>query len=273
MANELVAVPFHGDVLEATQDEQGRIWVSLRRCCESLGIDVSTQYRRLKGSHWATMVEMTMVAQDGRERAVTMIDRDTLPTWLLTIKPGKVKPEVRDKLILYQKEASRFLGDYFADLIMGHRPPVQEPRLPAPATPPATVPVEWVASLFAQIGRPQRQRVKLRPVREVVRCIYWEACPAERLKQIVNEFADEYWKLFDHFPPSLGKQVACARRHYRILEPIVNRHYEEWQEEKRQKELPFPLPTATPTANEITHEAPLPQLTVTINAAGFQQTP
>jgi hypothetical protein len=113
MSNQLVAVPFHGDVIEAVQDAEGKVWVSLRRCCESLGVLFEGQLVKLRKEEWATIEEISMVAQDGKEREVTVIDLESLPGWLFSIKAGKVNPDVRPKLIRYQKEAARVLADHF----------------------------------------------------------------------------------------------------------------------------------------------------------------
>lgn len=112
-SSQLVKVPFHGDELDAVQDEGGKVWVSLRRCCENLGIDVESQRKKLKEKPWATTVENTAVAEDGKSRAMTCIDLDTLPMWLASIETRKLKPAIRDKLIRYQKECARVLADHF----------------------------------------------------------------------------------------------------------------------------------------------------------------
>lgn len=113
MAGELVRVSFHGDVLEAIKDDNGKVWTSLRRCCENLGVSMETQLAKLKTKPWATMMEIITVAEDGKQRSMTMIDLDTLPGWLFSIDARKVKPAIREKLVQYQREAARVLADYF----------------------------------------------------------------------------------------------------------------------------------------------------------------
>jgi hypothetical protein len=109
----LVAVDFHGDTLEAVQDAGGAVWASLRRMCEGVGIDESKQRRKLKNKPWATTDLKSAVAQDGKRRELMMVHLDTIPMWLATIEPSKVKPEVRPKLERYQKEAARVLAEHF----------------------------------------------------------------------------------------------------------------------------------------------------------------
>src|SRR5690606_671035 len=97
----------------ATRDQDGKVWVSLRRCCESLGLSIEGQLKKLKGKAWATMNEKFTVAEDGKQRSVACIDLGTLPGWLFSIDPRKVKEDVREKLALYQKEAALVLAEHF----------------------------------------------------------------------------------------------------------------------------------------------------------------
>lgn len=109
----VVEVPFHGEALHAVQDEAGEVWVSIRRVCEVLGVDMRSQLRRLAGEPWSTVVEMTMVAEDGKNRDVSCIRLGTLPMWLGGIKAGKVAPGIRQKLLAFQLECHDVLRDYF----------------------------------------------------------------------------------------------------------------------------------------------------------------
>lgn len=111
--NALQTIDFHGDDLAALRTEDGKIMVSVRHVCDSLGINTETQTRKLKGCKWATTVEMTVVAGDGKMRETTMIDHESLPMWMMTIRPNKVSLEVREKLEHYQLEAKQVLADHF----------------------------------------------------------------------------------------------------------------------------------------------------------------
>lgn len=71
---ELVQVPFYGDVIEAIRDETGQILVSIRRCCENIGVMFHGQLVKLRGYEWATVQEICTVAEDGKKRSMVMID-------------------------------------------------------------------------------------------------------------------------------------------------------------------------------------------------------
>lgn len=110
----LVHVPFHGDTLDATRDASGRVWVSLRRCCDNLGLAVQSQLTKLKGKAWACVTEIVMQAPgDTQSRAHACIDLETLPGWLFSIDARKVAEGAREKLSRYQREAARVLAEHF----------------------------------------------------------------------------------------------------------------------------------------------------------------
>lgn len=120
----LANIPFHGDTLEATRAHDGRVWVSVSRVCEALGLGYSSQLQKLKEKPWATVTLIVMVAADGKSRETACLDLDSLPMWLATIDVRRVRGAAREKLVVYQKEAARVLRDYF----LGERPePVPPP--------------------------------------------------------------------------------------------------------------------------------------------------
>lgn len=112
---QIVPVRFCGDDLFCVRRDDG-VWVSTRRVCDALGMDHASQHRRLAdpdNAHWATVVGMTTVAEDGKQRELTMIHIDALPTWLSHVKPSRVAKEVREKLIRYQVECKNALAAHF----------------------------------------------------------------------------------------------------------------------------------------------------------------
>lgn len=110
----LARVPFYGETLDAVKTADGKVWVSLRRCCENLGLAMEVQLRKLKGKAWACMTEMVMqIPGDAQSRSYAMIDLETLPGWLFSIDARKVSEHTREKLAKYQREAARVLAEHF----------------------------------------------------------------------------------------------------------------------------------------------------------------
>lgn len=115
MSTNIVAIPFHETQIIALEEDDTQ-WVSLRHVCDSIGIDVENQRRKLKAKSWATAVMKTAVAEDGKQRELTMVDRKTFTMWLATIETSRVKdPGARHMIEQFQNEAADALDAYFHD--------------------------------------------------------------------------------------------------------------------------------------------------------------
>jgi len=110
-------VDFYGDEIPATVVEGGQVFVPLRPICDFLGVDWSAQSRRVRRdtvlSESTSTVAVT--ATDGRERKMLCLQLDYLNGWLFGINANRVKPTVKDKLLLYQRECYRVLADHFQE--------------------------------------------------------------------------------------------------------------------------------------------------------------
>lgn len=125
--SELVPVPFHGDTILATRLPDGKVGVSVKRVCESLGLNYETQFRKLKSTNWACIVIMTMHDTTGRQQNACVIPIDSLPMWMATISPSRVSPEIAEKLLAFQTEARDVLANHF----LPKAPPAEEGSLAA----------------------------------------------------------------------------------------------------------------------------------------------
>lgn len=107
-------IPFHGTQIVAERHD-GKQWVAIRPVCDSLGLDYSSQLKRLKRQPWTCMVVMTtQLPGDTQRRDVVFVDRRTFTMWLATISTSRIKnPELRDLLSAYQCEAADALDRYF----------------------------------------------------------------------------------------------------------------------------------------------------------------
>lgn len=114
MANTLTAVDFHGQTLLVTLID-GQPAVALRPVCDALGLDWQAQLQRIKRHPVlkSTVVVITTVAQDGKQRETTCLPLDKLNGWLFGISAARVKPELRERLIQYQRECFDVLARHF----------------------------------------------------------------------------------------------------------------------------------------------------------------
>lgn len=112
-SNSIQQIPFNGQVIEA-QKQGDTVLVALKPLCENLGIGYESQYNRLQRTPWATISMMNIVAADGKQRDMTMIDRRTFAMWLATIDTNRLKSEkAKDVVVSYQREAADALDRYF----------------------------------------------------------------------------------------------------------------------------------------------------------------
>lgn len=113
-STELVPIPVPGtdQQIIATRID-GQPMVSLRHACEAIGLAADSQRRKLRSRSWATVTQEVSVAEDGKPREMTMIDRRTFTMWLGGIDENRVSPEARQILIAFQAEAADALDAYF----------------------------------------------------------------------------------------------------------------------------------------------------------------
>lgn len=105
-------VPFFGGAIEAVR-RNGRNYVSVRRCCEDIGVDFSGQLQKLKTYKWSELVDFSTVAEDGKQRVLTLIPSDKVPMWMANINVNKVDPRVASRIERYQEDAARVLAAHF----------------------------------------------------------------------------------------------------------------------------------------------------------------
>lgn len=158
---EIVRVPFQGDTLEALQDEGG-VWVAVRRVADVLGLDADTQAKKLRGKAWATTALKTVVAEDGKIRQAFCIHLDSVAMWLATIETSRVAESLRPKLERYQIECARVLRDHF----LGRRGVANDEATYADRPPPLPPPAEGGNGV---IGKRRAGAFILGPLREIAR--------------------------------------------------------------------------------------------------------
>lgn len=106
----LQRVPFHEAEITSFQDDDGTVWVSLVRACESLDIEYNNQYKKITSSDLYRTQKFTY--EGG---SMLMMDAKGLTRWLMSIQPGKVKEVSRDRLIRWQDESYEALRSYWFD--------------------------------------------------------------------------------------------------------------------------------------------------------------
>ena len=110
----MMTVQFHSAELPLI-NHNGQPYVAMKPIVEGMGLAWQGQYDKLKQRFSSTIMEIMMVAQDGKQRAMICLPLRKLFGWLMTISPNKVKPEIRDTVIQYQNECDDVLWEYWSN--------------------------------------------------------------------------------------------------------------------------------------------------------------
>lgn len=109
----LVAIDFHGDQL-LTFQKDGEPHVAMRRVVENIGLDWSSQRKKLADDPRFVCGDITTHDSTGRLQPMLAMPVAKLPLWLATINPNKITdPAKRQKIEWYQAESAIVLHDYW----------------------------------------------------------------------------------------------------------------------------------------------------------------
>jgi hypothetical protein len=107
-------IPFNGDeIMAITKDDKK--FVVPKQICENLGLDWSAQRQKIERDSVlsSTMVMITTVAKDGKNREMSVLPLEYLNGWLFGIDDTRVKEAIRAKIIDYKKQCYIVLYEYF----------------------------------------------------------------------------------------------------------------------------------------------------------------
>lgn len=129
MASELIprSVSFHGDNL-LTLVQDGINYVAVKPICDILGIDWESQRQRIMRDEVLGSCACVIQAQlpgDIQNRDVVFLPEEFLNGWLFGVSINRIRPENRERLILYKRECYRVLHAAFT---------AQQPRRPGQYT-------------------------------------------------------------------------------------------------------------------------------------------
>ena len=132
---QLSPVTFHGDTIFCI-DYQSQPYTPMKPIVENMGLDWGTQSVKLNANkeRWTVAIIAT-VAQDGSEREMLCMPVRKLPSYLNSINPRKVRPELRAKIELYQAESDDALWNYWMHGRAERPAPQPQPTTDGPLTP------------------------------------------------------------------------------------------------------------------------------------------
>lgn len=101
---------FYGATFELYYTDQRLLLLPLRNLCEALGLDFSSQLRRIKNDEGLDDILFTLHApvlqKDGvaQERDIACLNLHRLPYWLGSVDARRVAPDLKDKVIRFKRE-------------------------------------------------------------------------------------------------------------------------------------------------------------------------
>lgn len=135
----LIPVPFRNTTLTLI-DHNGEPYVAMRPLTEAMGMDWKSQFDKIlrAGSRFvSTVVVITTVAEDGKQRKMICLPLRKLTGWLMTISPNKVRADLRERIQAYQAECDDALWKYWTQGHASRPAPEPAPALPAPKAGPS----------------------------------------------------------------------------------------------------------------------------------------
>lgn len=128
-------VVFYGDTLVAVlvQPEPGikpEIYVPVKPLADALGLDWAGQYQRINRdevlAEQAYLVRIDDHNPQGGRPDQLCLPLEFIPGWLFGLQASRVKPELRDKIILFRRECYRVLAEAFQEGRLTAEPPFSE---------------------------------------------------------------------------------------------------------------------------------------------------
>ena len=91
--------------------------IAIKLRCEALGIDWSSQKQRIERDEIlaSTMVMITTVAADGKDREMCAVPYMFVFGWLFSIDASKVNEDVKESVLKYKMECYKVLFEHFTE--------------------------------------------------------------------------------------------------------------------------------------------------------------
>ena len=112
-------VDFYGDAILAAQSDDETIWVPLRPLCDHLGLNWSGARQRINRDPVLSDAQgVCIIHTPGGDQRMLCLPLDLIPGWLFGVTVSKVRPELQEKILRYQRECFRVLWNAFKSDIL-----------------------------------------------------------------------------------------------------------------------------------------------------------
>lgn len=109
---ELSPVTFHGDTIFCI-DYQNQPYTPMKPIVENMGLAWQSQCQKLNTNKERWGITNIVIPSNGGEQEMLCMPVRKLPSYLNSINPRKVRPELRAKIELYQAESDDALWNYW----------------------------------------------------------------------------------------------------------------------------------------------------------------
>ena len=220
MTNDLTSdltCDFHGYALHVVE-HRGSPYVPMRHLVEAMGLGWGTQQRKLTDD-FRFGVTMIITASSGGDRETLCLALRKLQAWLMSIDTREVKPELADRIRLFQAECDDVLWRYWQNGIAVNRRKVTviDKALDVQAISGIIKGVVRKATWGEPRGEPDAVSALIRERRQVVACLsVLDLCGAPpKGPRVTSYFTDHRYRR------GTGRDVL---RVFRVANKFLERH-------------------------------------------------
>lgn len=110
---EIAFVNIHGNPVPTVLHE-GKPYVGMKALCEQMGLDWRAQRQRIKRDpNLSKGVVIITTPSNGGEQEMNCLSLEMINGWLFGIDASRVKPEIRETVLAYQRECYAVLYNYW----------------------------------------------------------------------------------------------------------------------------------------------------------------
>lgn len=131
---QLSPVTFHGDTIFCI-DYQSQPYTPMKPIVENIGLAWQSQCQKLNTNRDRWGITNIVIPSEGGEQEMLCMPVRKLPSYLNSINPRKVRPELRAKIELYQAESDDALWNYWMHGRAERPAPQPQPTTDGPLTP------------------------------------------------------------------------------------------------------------------------------------------
>jgi len=110
-------VEFYEDTIVVVRLADGNVYIPVRPICDLLGVDWGGQYRRIQRDPVLAEEIQSIDVRSTRRGTQSMVclPLDYVSGFLFGLNANRVKPELRERVILYQRECYKVLAEAFSE--------------------------------------------------------------------------------------------------------------------------------------------------------------